>query len=102
VPVDPTLLEPFDKLVQVTIEGRCREVPANNSVLRVLQYLEVDLYPCRLCWNGDCDNCRFTYLDPATGSEVTARGCETGVCPGMQILRIPENAAWPAPAAEER
>ena len=95
MPVDPTLLEPFEKLIPVTVEGKAYEVPANNTVLRVLQCLDVDLYPCRLCWNGDCDNCRVALVDPATGEETTAKGCETTVCPGMNITHIPPSACWP-------
>lgn len=95
VPVDLSLLDPFDKLIPVIVEGRPSSVPENNSVLRTLQYLDVDLDPCRLCWNSDCDNCIFRFVDPATGDEVAARGCETPVFAGMNITRLPENALWP-------
>src|SRR5437867_5474745 len=85
MPVDPQLLDPYEKLIQVMVEGASYEVPENNSVLRILQYLDVDLYPCRLCWNGECDNCLVTYVDPASGAEQVARGCETVAWPGMEI-----------------
>ncbi len=93
--VDPELLEPFERLIQVTVEGRPESVPANNSLLRVLQYLDFDLYPCRLCWNGECDNCAFTYIDPGSSAEVCARGCETTIIEGMQITRVPKDAVPP-------
>jgi hypothetical protein len=99
LPIDPSLLEPYERLVPVTVEGRTCLVPANNSLLRALQYLDYDLYPCRLCWNGDCDNCRFDYAHPETGEAVNARGCETEVFAGMRITRLPENVVWPAALA---
>ena len=95
--MDPTLLEPFDHLVAVTIEDRPFQVPANNTVLRVLQFLDVDLYPCRLCWNGECDNCRFTYLMPGQEEATSAKACATLVAAGMCIRQIPAKAVWPAP-----
>ena len=94
MPVDPELLDPFERLLAVRIEGKDYSVPENNSVLRVFQYVDIDLYPCRLCWNGECDNCIFAYVDPQSGDEVTARGCETVVWEGMQIVRIPKDAVW--------
>jgi hypothetical protein len=100
VPVDPQLLEPWDRLIPIRITGRTHLVPENNTVLRVLQYLDVDLYPCRLCWNGDCDNCRFTYRDPQNGEEVSAKGCGTVVYEGMEIVSIPVKAVWPVSAGE--
>ena len=95
LPVDPTLLEPFDALIRVSIEGRPFDVPANNSLLRVLQYLDFDLYPCRLCWNGDCDNCRFSYLEPDTGEPHSEKGCQLVVCDGLTITKLPPDAVWP-------
>jgi predicted molibdopterin-dependent oxidoreductase YjgC len=95
VPIDPQLLEPYDRLISVTIEGRQLRVPENNSLLRVLQYLDVDLYPCRLCWNGDCDNCRFVYVHPKSGMEATAKACAPVVKEGMVIRRLPALAVWP-------
>ena len=95
MPIDPELLDPYQRLIQIRVEGRDYEVPENNSILRMLQYLDVDLYPCRLCWNGECDNCFVTLEDPATLQETTARGCDTVGFDGMTILRIPKDARWP-------
>lgn len=101
MPMDPQLLEPYDSLVPVTIEGRRYSVPANNTVLRVLQYLDVDLYPCRLCWNGDCDNCRFSYINPLSGAEESAKGCATLVALDLVITRLPAHATWPQTVPHE-
>lgn len=95
MPGDTSLLDPYDELVTVTIEGRRLDLPGNNNLLRLLQYLGVDLDPCRLCWNGDCDNCRFVFVDPTSGDETTAKGCEAQVVDGMCVVRIPTYAVWP-------
>ena len=79
-----------------TVPAALARLPANNTLLRVLQYLDVDLYPCRLCWNGDCDNCRFVFADPDSGEEVSAKGCGTLVCEGMAVRSLPARAVWPA------
>ena len=93
--MESAVLEPYEKLVAFTIEGRRFEVPERNSILRVLQFLDFDLDPCRLCWNGDCDNCHVRYVDPASELEVTARGCETDVFADMRIARLPPGTLWP-------
>ena len=97
MPRDPSLLDPWEKLISVTIEGQRLDLPEKNTVLRLLQYLEVDLYPCRLCWNGECDNCRFTFVDPESHAELSAKSCLTEATDGMKITRIPVYALWPDP-----
>jgi len=92
---DPSLLDPWDHTVTVTIEGRSFELPGNNTLLRLLQYLGVDLAGCRLCWNGDCDNCRFQYTLPDSHDERSDKGCQIEVVDGMCIVRLPEGALWP-------
>ena len=98
---DISLLEPFDHTVSVEIEGTRYDLPANNTLLRILQYMGVDLYPCRLCWNSECDNCRFDYVDQETGEKTNARACETTVCEGMCITKIPTFALWPEEEAAD-
>jgi hypothetical protein len=95
VDFDPNLLDPYQRLIDVRLEGHGFQVPENQMLLRALQYLGYDLYPCRLCWNGDCDNCRFHYVDPADGEERSAKGCQTEVWPGMTITRLPARVRWP-------
>jgi hypothetical protein len=84
------------RLIHIEIEGRSCLVPAGDTVLRALQFLDIDLHSCRLCWNGDCDNCTVEIHDPATGRHAVVRACETPAAPGMRILRLPAQARWPA------
>ena len=95
MPGDISLLEPFDRLIRVSIDGRSLELPSSNTILRILQYLDVDLYPCRLCWNGDCENCIVTWIDATTGQEVSDKSCITELVDGMRITKLPDEAVWP-------
>ena len=36
------IFEPFDRLVTIGLCGDAREVPENNTILRGLQYLDVE------------------------------------------------------------
>ena len=89
-------------LVSITVEERRCQVPADETVLRALQQLGIDLYACRLCWNGDCDNCRFVFVEPDSGQTLSAKACLTSVTPELQIINLPRNAVWPEPETSEQ
>ena len=38
----PEIFEPYDRLIEVTICGEKKLVPENNSILRCLQYLDME------------------------------------------------------------
>ena len=84
-------------MTTISIEGHACSVPANDTVLRCFQFLEVDVYACRLCWNGDCDNCRFSFVDPTSGQELSAKSCLTEVTEGLKVTRLPLHSVWQAP-----
>ena len=43
------------RLIEITLCGEKRLVPENNSILRCLQFLEMEkVSDANLCWNGDC------------------------------------------------
>jgi hypothetical protein len=104
--VESAVLEPYEKLIPVVINGRTYEVPENNTLLRVLQYMNLELAYTKYCWNGDCRNCAFRYVSRRTGKEVEALGCQMRCFTNIQITRLPEgvnlpgeiSAAAPAPA----
>ncbi len=88
--MDSALLEAYDKLIPVTINGRVYEVPENNTLLRILQHMNLELAYSKYCWNGDCRNCAFRYISRRTGKEVEALGCQMRCFPSMVITRMPE------------
>lgn len=90
----PDYLEDYERTCRISIEGVEFDVPENNTVLRVLQYLEQEHGAFELtykdfCWNNDCHNCKFRWLDSACGEAKEALGCITKVVAGLRILQLP-------------
>lgn len=83
-------LRPYTRYVTVRIRGREFEVPADNKVLRIFQFLSRDfeLDVGRFCWNDECHTCAFRFVDPQ-GTRRTALGCQKLVFDGMEILTVP-------------
>jgi predicted molibdopterin-dependent oxidoreductase YjgC len=92
----------YERLVQITIEGRGFDVPENNSILRCLQYLDMDgVSLAELCWNGDCLDCRVTVKTESGEKRVLA--CRADIEAGMTITEIsPQICFDPAAANDER
>jgi len=83
------MFEPFERLVKVKILGAEREVPENNSILRGLQYLDLDAISYGdFCWNGECINCQVWIKNGDKEKAVIA--CRTNVEEGMEILKLSE------------
>ena len=93
--MESAVLEPYEKLITVTINDRAYEVPENNTLLRILQHMSLDLAYTKYCWNGDCRNCAFRYVSRRTGKEVEALGCQMRCFVGMCITRLPEGVVLP-------
>lgn len=94
----PEYLEDYQRTCRIIIEGTEFEVPENNTFLRVLQYLEIEMGAFELsykdfCWNNDCHNCKFRWFDPACGEGRESLGCLTKVHEGMRILQLPRPVA---------
>ena len=55
----PEIFEPYERLIEIQIFGRPFKVPENNSILRCLQFLEMEAISYGdFCWNGECLNCQ--------------------------------------------
>ncbi len=86
---DHEMFEPFERLVKVKLLGMEREVPENNSILRGLQYLDMDAISYGdFCWNGECINCQVWIKNGDKEKAVIA--CRTDVEDGMEIVRLSE------------
>lgn len=86
---DDDLYEPYSKLVPIIYKGKEYMVPENNTLLRVLQYLNPEVAYGNFCWNGDCRNCLIVIRREADSQEVTAVACLTKVVPGLHIMKLP-------------
>lgn len=81
------MFEPYEKLVTISIRGKRFEVPENNSILRGLQYLDVEAISYGdFCWNGECLNCQVWIKNGDKEKAVMA--CRTDVREGMEIVRL--------------
>lgn len=87
--VNPDLFEPYDSLIEISVNGEPVEVPSNNTILRCFQYLSVDTVSYGdFCWNGDCRNCRVRItLD---GKSKEALACIVKAEKGMAVETISE------------
>ena len=81
------LFEPFENLIDISVNGSPCKVPENNTILRCLQYVSLETISYGdFCWNGDCSNCmvRVT-LD---GKEKDALACIVKAKQGMSVRTI--------------
>lgn len=86
------IFEPYERLVKVNICGVVREMPENNSILRGLQYLDMDAISYGdFCWNGECLNCQVWIKSGDKEKAVIA--CRTDVEEGMEIVRVSQGMA---------
>lgn len=87
---DNEMFEPYERLIEVEICGRACRVPENNSILRCLQFLDVEeISMGDFCWNGECINCQVWIQNGDKEKAVMA--CRTDVFAGMNIARLSED-----------
>ena len=83
----PEMFEPYERLIEIKIFGRSFNVPENNSILRCLQFLEMEAISYGdFCWNGECLNCQVWILKE--GREKMVMACRTTAVAGMQIVKM--------------
>jgi NADH dehydrogenase/NADH:ubiquinone oxidoreductase subunit G len=83
----PDIFEPYERLIEIEILGRKYSVPENNSILRCLQFLEMeDISEGDFCWNGECLNCQVWIKNGE--KEKAVMSCRTNAVEQMQIVRM--------------
>jgi hypothetical protein len=88
------LFDPFDRLLRISIRGKSREVPENNTLLRGFQYLFGDaVVSGRFCWNNECGNCELSCRLPGRDGARRIRGCQALVEEGMEVLDVSPDLA---------
>lgn len=81
------IFDPYEKLIEIFVDGRILRVPENNSILRCFQYVAMEeVSEAELCWNGDCQNCmvRITVNDDSR----SVMACRTKAVPGMHVTDL--------------
>ena len=93
---DLSFYEPFERLVEITIEGKTFAVPEHNILLRCVQYIvDEGVVPGRFCWNNECGNCEMTLRSPNDSQTRRVRGCQTEVEDLMIVTELtPELKYW--------
>ena len=90
-----SLLNPFSRLVTITLLGKEVDVPENNVLLRCLQYLFPEpISYGRFCWNEDCQYCRVTFdLGEGTATRA-ALSCKLMVQEGMRVTEVAQEIKY--------
>jgi hypothetical protein len=87
---DHDIFDPYDRLIEIEICGKKYEVPENNSVLRCLQFLDMESISMGdFCWNGECLNCQVWINNGDKEKALIA--CRADAAEGMQIVRVSEH-----------
>ncbi len=87
---NPEIFEPYERLIEINVCGKTYSVPENNSILRCLQFLDMQtISEGEFCWNGECINCQVWIKNGDKEKAVMA--CRTDVFEGMQIVRLSED-----------
>ena len=95
--MESPVLEPYERLIPVIINGRVYEVPENNTLLRVLQHMRLELAYTKYCWNGDCRTCEVRVV--GAGGESAALACGTEARDGLHLAGPPAGVHLPQPDA---
>jgi len=92
---DISLYEPFERLVDIQIEGSSFAVPEKNVLLRCVQFIVDEVALGRFCWNNECGNCELTWRTPDQPEPQRVRGCQTVVRAGMILAELtPDLRYW--------
>jgi hypothetical protein len=86
---------PYEKLVEITIQGKKFQVPERNSLLRCFQFISPETIPYgRFCWNQECQYCRVSCQLPDDDEPREMLSCKFIVMAGMEITELSQELKW--------
>jgi hypothetical protein len=85
--MDPSLLEPYQKLIRIVVLGRAFDVPENNLLLRQMQFVAEDIGYGKYCWNAECRYCEISYTRDGS-PEQHALACRVKGLAGMVVTKV--------------
>jgi NADH dehydrogenase/NADH:ubiquinone oxidoreductase subunit G len=91
------LFRDYEKLVEISIQGKKFKVPEKNTLLRAFQYISPETIPYgRFCWNQECQLCRVVYRmpDQPDSAPRAILTCRVLVAEGMQVLELSDELKW--------
>ena len=81
------IFAPYEKLIEIDVQGEKKMVPENNTLLRCFQYLAMESISYgEFCWNGECLNCQVWLQNGDKEKMVMA--CRQIAADGMKIVRL--------------
>ncbi len=89
------LFRPYERLIEIKIQGKSFQVPEKNSLLRCFQYLCPESIPYgRFCWNQECQYCRVICQLPDDDAPRPILSCKFIVSPGIEITDLSSELLW--------
>lgn len=83
------VFRPFEKLVEITINGKPFLVPERNSVLRAFQYISPGTIPYgKFCWSQDCQFCKADCQLPDEAQPRSIQTCQFMVSEGIRLTNL--------------
>jgi hypothetical protein len=83
------VFRPYERLVEITIEGKTFLVPERNSLLRAFQFISPETIPYgRFCWNQECQYCRVNCQLSDDDQSRPILSCKFIVSEGMNISEL--------------
>src|ERR1700728_3943751 len=83
------VFRPYERLVEITIQGKTFLVPERNSLLRAFQFISPETIPYgRFCWNQECQYCRVNCKLSDDDQARPILSCKFIVSEGMNISNL--------------
>jgi hypothetical protein len=83
------VFRPYERLVEITIQGKTFLVPERNSLLRAFQFISPETIPYgRFCWNQECQYCRVNCQLSDDDQARPILSCKFIVSEGMNISEL--------------
>ncbi len=80
------VFRPYEKLIEIYVDGKSFLVPERNSLLRCFQFVSPETIPYgRFCWNQECQYCRVQCQLPDDDAARPILACKFMVSSGMRI-----------------
>jgi ferredoxin len=87
--IDPEIFGDPDEFVELTCDGKVYKVPLGISILRALQYAGFKLDYGRICWNGDCQDCKSSFKFKLADQARQGLACQIKVEDDLEIETLP-------------
>jgi hypothetical protein len=86
---------PYERLVEITVQGKTFQVPEKNTILRCFQFISPETIPYgRFCWNQECQYCKVSCRLPDDTENRPMLACKFIVSAGLAIHELTPELIW--------